>query len=91
MKRFVICSERDGVYIGSAMGLGFWSLLDPVGQEAAVTFESVEQAKEVMATWECVAELGELRLVEVEADVHDHYASVASCVAAGLPAWDPNT
>ena len=31
--RILIYSEADGVYLGSCMGLGFWSELDSVGQE----------------------------------------------------------
>lgn len=81
----VVYHERDGVFLGSCMGLGFWSKIDAVGQLAAVTFPSVEAAEVYMATWESGRPTG-VRFVEVEADA-EGYADVAACVRAGLPGW----
>lgn len=84
----VIYSDKDGVFLGVALGLGFWSKLDPVGQPSAATFESEAQAEEFMATWNC-GRPDDARCVPVEPDDGEH-ASIAACVRAGLPAWDPD-
>ncbi|HXX39763.1 MAG TPA: hypothetical protein VEP50_16705 [bacterium] len=34
------------------MGMGFWSKLDPTGQDAAVVIESEDVAREAMAKWD---------------------------------------
>ncbi|HDR9103577.1 TPA: hypothetical protein QDB04_000297 [Burkholderia vietnamiensis] len=81
----VIYDDANGVYLGSAMGLGFWSKLDPVGQPAAVTFSDEEEENAHMATWENGRPDG-VRCVQVEAD-QAGYASVAACMRAGLPEW----
>lgn len=41
-----------GVYVGNALGLGFWSKLDDADQDTAVTFDSVEDAKEHVCSWD---------------------------------------
>lgn len=82
---YVIAHPEQGVYLGSAMGLGFWSKLDPVGQDAAVVFKSPRQALDFMQTWEAGAPDG-VQLVAVSPD-QDGYASIDACVDAGLPAW----
>ncbi len=50
--RALIVSNELGIYLGSFMGLGFWSKLDKAGQDEAVTFPDEESAREYMATWE---------------------------------------
>ncbi len=40
MRRFVLYLPEWGVYLDNAMGLGFWSKEDPVGQTHACTFAS---------------------------------------------------
>lgn len=81
----VIYHERDGIYLGCCMGLGFWTKMDSAGQPAAVTFPSVEAAEAHMATWEC-GRPADVTFVEVEADA-EGFADVAACVRAGLPGW----
>lgn len=81
----VIYHEQDGIYLGSCMGLGFWSKLDPVGQPGAVTFHDDQEAERHMADWECGRPDG-VTFVQVAADT-DGYASMAACILAGLPAW----
>jgi hypothetical protein len=81
----VIYSEENGVYLGSAMGLGFWSKLDPIGQPAATTFDDEAQAQTHMDSWEG-GRPADVRLVPVVAD-DGFYASIAACVRAGLPGW----
>jgi hypothetical protein len=79
----VIYNQEDGVFLGSFIGLSFWSKLDPVGQPSAPTFPDAESAKAYVATWD---HQPELQFVEVEVD-DGNSASVASCVRAGLPGW----
>ena len=82
---YVIYSEELGVYLGSCLGLGFWSKLDPAGQDYAVTFPSVEACKQWIDSWDSKLE-SPWKAVEVTPD-SSGFASVASCVRAGLPAW----
>lgn len=81
----VIEHPVDGVYLGNCLGLGFWSKLDPIGLPCAVTFASVADAEAHADAWECGRPEG-LRFVPVQADVNG-MASIAACVAAGLPGW----
>ncbi len=81
----VIYHDQHGIYLGSCMGLGFWSNIDPCGQSAAATFPDVQSAEEFMATWEDGRPEG-VRLVDVPADARG-YASIDACVLAGLPPW----
>lgn len=50
--RFVITHPQMGVYLGNCMGLGFWSKMDTVGQNAAVTFASVTSAEAHISSWD---------------------------------------
>jgi hypothetical protein len=82
---FVINDPEMGVYLGSFIGLGFWSKLDPAGQPSAITFPSESEAEAFMATWES-GRPTEACLVPVQPD-EDGYASIAACVRAGLDGW----
>jgi len=85
--RFVLTHPEMGVYLGSGLGLGFWSKLDPCGQSAAITFENRVQADYVMTSWNHGRPDGVV-IWPVMPD-QGAYASVAACVTAGLEAWDP--
>ena len=91
--RYVITHPEMGIYLGSCMGLGFWSKLDPVGQPGAVTFVSPEEAQEYMKGWDDGAP-PDVNFHAVMADSTDgegpfaaHYASIQACVHAGLEGW----
>lgn len=95
---YVLTHPQNGIYLGSFLGLGFWSALDSGGQDAAVVFESPEAAMAFASTWgmegmdptERAQCLGALRCVEVVIDSpqgSDNYASMESCQAAGLDPW----
>ncbi len=86
---FVIVSPDDGIYIGSCMGMGFWTKLDPVGQTSVVTFDSIQEAEDCMATWKCGRPTG-VTFHEVNPD-DGIYASVQACVHAGLEGWIDDT
>ena len=83
---YVIYTEEEGVYLGSCMGLGFWSKLDAVDQPSAPTFPSAAIAEEYMAGWDNGRPPAAV-VVPVEPDQADGYASIAACVRAGLPEW----
>lgn len=84
----VLYSKRDGIYLGCCLGLGFWTELETAGQDAAVVFDDEEQARAHMASWD-LPPPEDVRLVLVTMD-RGNYASIESCVAAGLPAWHPD-
>lgn len=88
MTRFVLFHPTDGIFLGNCMGLGFWSLLDPVGQDEAVTFADRIEAIDAKAVSISPDEFCavEIRPVEV---ANPPYATLAECVAAGLPSWEP--
>lgn len=97
MTRLVLVHPEWGIYLGSAMGFGFWSKIDPIGQDAAVTFPDAETAERVMASWDG-GRPADVTLHHVVADGASAdgfgdpgvvYASVAACVAAGLEGWTP--
>lgn len=81
----VIFTEAEGIYLGNCMGLGFWSKLDPVGQDAAVTFPDTDAAEQHMAEWDSGRPDG-VTFVAVAADA-EGFASMTACVLAGMPAW----
>lgn len=86
-KGFVLFSEKSGIYLGGFLGLGFWTFLDPAGQDCAVTFKT---EKEALAHAREAAPEEEVRTVEVDIDKDKHFASIKSCVRADLPMWNPN-
>jgi hypothetical protein len=89
--RFVIVHPEMGVYLGSAIGLGFWSKLDPVGQDSAVTFLDRGSADDHMANWDHGRPDGAVTWPVMIGGPGRTWASVAECTAAGLPAWDSGT
>ncbi len=75
----VITHPQWGIYIGSCMGLGFWTLMDSVGQDAVVCFNDEQEARGVVTRWEENNNPDEYGYVTVEADIEDAtglYASV---------------
>jgi len=87
---YLIVHPRYGVYLGSAQGRGYWSKVDSMGQPAAVTFPSRQEAHAYMASWTVSPPAG-VELLPVVSD-GPGYATIAACVRAGAPAWlDPLT
>jgi hypothetical protein len=87
MQRFVLFQNDWGIYLGGALGLGFWTNMDSVGQTAACVFESPEQVHKHIASW-TTKPPDDYQVVPVETKA-DHYATIEECVAAGLPTWTP--
>jgi hypothetical protein len=90
-KGWVIYSEEAGVYLGSCMGMGFWSKMDPVGQDAAAVFPTVNDINAYVQSVDNPANFPKFTAVQVEIDVNEQWASIQSCVNAGLPAWNPKS
>ena len=82
----VLYQEEMGVYLGSFLGLGFWSKWDAGGQNVACTFKSAAQAAEIMKTWDNIPEC--VYAIPVHVDNASYYATMDECVKAGLPAWE---
>jgi len=47
----VITHPEMGVYVGHGLGMGFWTRLDSVGQDAVVCFPSEAAARAHVASW----------------------------------------
>ncbi len=87
---FVIYSEDHGIYLGSYMGLGFWSKLDPAGHDTAPTFPDLAAIRRAIAQRDNPRTFPAYTPISVEPDRPGGYASIAACVKAGLPSWEPN-
>ncbi len=85
----ILFSKDQGVYLGSFIGLGFWSNLDSVGQVSAVTFKNESEAKRFVESWECEPP-ADLQYLSVKT-VSEHSATIKECVEAGADAWVPDT
>jgi hypothetical protein len=85
-QRWVIYDEEFGVYLGSFMGLGFWSKLDAAGQPAAPTFDDPKKATDHIEY--LGAKAPKTRIVEINC-LDPEEATVGECVVVGLPRWMP--
>lgn len=90
--KYVIVHKEWGIYLGSFIGLGFWTKLDPVGQTAAAVFDSKEEAEGFISHCECEPkhDLKDFELKEVKTE-NEYYATLQECVAAGLEGWEVGT
>ena len=88
MKRYLLIHPTFGVFLGHALGLGFWSKSDASGQTSACTFPSPEVAHQFASTWH--TQVDGLTTLPVEADQKEgphFYASMAACIKAGADGW----
>lgn len=83
-KEIVLTHPEMGIYVGTAIGLGFWSNWDAAGQNTAPTFESEQQARNHVRTWDTLNDDTQYSYVEVEIDDIGHYATIDQLRAAGL-------
>ena len=91
MDKFIITNKDWGVYLGSFIGLGFWSKLDPAGQPCACAcvFDSEDDANEYINTWESRPDSA-ITIVKVNVKNED-YATIEECVTAGQERWNIDT
>lgn len=66
--RYVITHPDMGIYLGSWLGLGFWSMLDAAGQTHAVTFSNKDDAISYISTWKNNNDPLKYNLVPVDED-----------------------
>lgn len=92
MNGCLIYHETDGIYLGNCLGMGFWSKLDPVGQDSAPVFPTEAIAEEhIREIAQYASHLQSCKVVPVKADLDGgQYASIQACIKAGLPGWDPD-
>lgn len=81
--RTVIVHDMMGIFLGVALGLGFWSLLEPAGQVAAVCFDSEEDARNFVSLWEVKTDPDIFRYVSVESE-NGEWASISELIKGGL-------
>ncbi len=86
--RYLVYSESQGIYLGSALGMDFWSNMNPIGQDAAFTFPTEQDASGLVDDYRKRDWATDLRIVAVQ-PAGNQYATIAECVAVGLPGWDP--
>lgn len=65
------------------MGFGLWTLLDCAGQPSAVTFETVDQIKAHIASWDAGFDQGRVWFAPVT-PTDGNYATIADLKFAGL-------
>lgn len=80
---YVIVHPVMGVYLGTGMGFGFFSLLDSVGQEYACTFSTREQARAHIESWDTNNNPEDYDIVQVFCP--KGWASPEHMHAAGIP------
>lgn len=90
--RYVLVDAELGIYLGGAMGLGFWSKLDSVGQNTAITFPSQDEAVKHALSWDNKIPSVVVMPIELPASTPtmpngSMYATIEDCVRAGLEGW----
>lgn len=84
-KRYLLINSDMGIYIGSCLGLGFWSKLDPIGQPCAGVFESWLEANTYIQSWD--SPINEWSLKEIYTK-DPNYASIEEIENVGLETWE---
>lgn len=83
--KVVICSDELGVYLGSFMGLGFWSKLDPAGQNFAVCFDDKGDAQSHVNSWDEIP-CSDIEFILVETS-QEGWATMDECNNSGIDKW----
>lgn len=81
--RFIILHPQDGIYLGNAMGFGFFSRLDSVGQTSVTVFETELQATNHILSWESNDKPSQYKFVPIETQ-DSFFATISELKAAGL-------
>ena len=84
MEKFVIVNDKDGIYVGYAMGFGFWSKLERAGQESVPVFETEADAREHVASWLQGNNPDDYTFEAVEVAFESEHATVKDLFEAGL-------
>ena len=91
--RYVVYEWQMGIYLGSFLGLQFWSRLDPVGQQSAYTFrfecDAVAFCNEVQGQGFKEAIVKAVVLTEPDRVGEEVYMTPSDAELNGLPRWTP--
>lgn len=89
MPQVLIVSRSFGVYLGTCMGMGFWSKLENLEMPEACNFPSADEALRVMQTWDGFLSLpDDMTFPFVEDADQDGYSTLAECCAVeGVEPW----
>jgi hypothetical protein len=87
-RRYLLYRHDYGVYLGSFLGLGFWSKIDPVGQSEAPTFAKPRDITSYVSTWDRVPDYYFAVPVEISNDNGEYYATLKEIETAGLERWE---
>jgi hypothetical protein len=82
MKRWIITHDEWGIFLGVALGAGWWTKLDSVGQPSAVAFGSREEANQIMTLMRPPNDHEEYIIIEIECT--GLFATIPELRAAGL-------
>jgi hypothetical protein len=87
--RYIIYHPTYGIYLGSIVGLEFWSNLNPSGQNGAITFDTISEAMSVVLSFTDFPK-APYKYKYIPLHVKDDlFASIEECSIADLPIWDP--
>ncbi len=65
----------------------FWSKIDAVGQDSAVVFPTEGIAQKFLNDYPTKFSTSDSIAIQPIATSNGHYASIAECVAVGVPDW----
>jgi hypothetical protein len=82
----VIVHPEWGIYLGSCLGLGFFSAMDCAGQDSAAVFPSEKDARFFIAEWSDNNQPDMFTYPTVQA-VDTYWATIEELDAAGLAEW----
>lgn len=83
VRRVVITHPEFGVYLGSAMGMGFWSQIDSAGQQEAVTFSNIDDAKAHIRSWDENNRVEPYSFLGIDVSPGTQHVNAEQIVAAG--------
>ncbi|MBU2704182.1 hypothetical protein Ga0466249_005336 [Sporomusaceae bacterium BoRhaA] len=86
-ERYIIVSKGIGVYLGSCLGFYFWSKIDAVGQDSAIAFPTIDAARNFLNAYSTKFPVGDFVSIKKVITSNEYYASIAECVAVGVPDW----
>ena len=84
MEQYVITHSDHGIYVGSALGLGFWSNMSAAGQNTVPTFDTETDAREHVESWSDDNIPDDYGYAPVEVDDDTTFATISQLRAAGL-------
>lgn len=83
-KKIVISNEEMGLYVGNMLGMGFWTKWETAGQDCVVCFDTEQQAREHISSWETFNNPDDYQYLEVNPDIENRFASKEALENAGI-------